>query len=90
MGGCDVEGLSTSREILLAAPRGEKPKEAEWAMNPMRSCRMHGGASTGPVTVEGLKRSIRARWIHGGRSREVRELLATNRRRWRELRALLD
>ena len=28
-------------------------------------CRMHGGASTGPRTPEGLERSRRARWKHG-------------------------
>ena len=28
-------------------------------------CRMHGGASTGPRTPEGLARSRRARWKHG-------------------------
>lgn len=28
-------------------------------------CRMHGGASTGPRTPEGLERSRRARYVHG-------------------------
>jgi len=51
--------------------------------------RMHGGASTGPRTPEGLERCRWARWIHGARSREVRELLKANRQRWRTLRALL-
>jgi hypothetical protein len=50
---------------------------------------MHGGMSSGPRTAAGLERSRQARWRHGARSREVRELLADNRRRWRELRALL-
>ncbi|WP_331287653.1 MULTISPECIES: HGGxSTG domain-containing protein [Methylobacteriaceae] len=31
-------------------------------------CRMHGGASTGPRTAEGLARSKRAAWKHGRRS----------------------
>ena len=52
-------------------------------------CRMHGGGSTGPNTPEGLERSRRARWVHGAYSREVRELVAKNRRIWRELKALL-
>jgi hypothetical protein len=47
-------------------------------------CRMHGGPSTGPRTPEGLDRSRKARWVHGGRSREVRERRRANRRRWRE------
>jgi hypothetical protein len=45
--------------------------------------------STGPRTPEGLERSRRARWKHGAYSREMRELLAANRRRWRELKALI-
>jgi hypothetical protein len=28
-------------------------------------CRMHGGASTGPRTPEGLAKSKRSRWKHG-------------------------
>ena len=36
------------------------------------SCRMHGGASTGPRTAEGLARSRRARWKHGLYSAEAR------------------
>ena len=45
-------------------------------------CRMHGGASTGPRTQEGIARSRRARWKHGFYSaaakaerRSVRQLL---------------
>lgn len=33
-------------------------------------CRIHGGASTGPRTQEGLRRSQTARLTHGERSRE--------------------
>lgn len=32
-------------------------------------CRLHGGKSTGPRTVEGLERCRRARLVHGGRGR---------------------
>lgn len=46
-------------------------------------CRMHGGASTGPKTADGLARWRAAVTIHGGRSREMIEF----RRRIRELRA---
>lgn len=31
-------------------------------------CRMHGGASTGPRTLEGLERCRKANWKHGRRS----------------------
>ena len=51
--------------------------------------RMHREPSTGTKTAAGLERSRRARWKHGAFSREARELLAANRRRWRELWALL-
>ncbi len=52
---------------------------------PMRNgrCRMHGGASTGPKTADGLARWRAAVTIHAGRSREMIEF----RRRMRELRA---
>ena len=42
-------------------------------------CRMHGGASTGPRTPEGLERLRQARTIHGGRGAEARRLQATVR-----------
>ena len=35
-------------------------------------CRMHGGASTGPRTPEGLEKSRRARWKHGFYSAEAK------------------
>jgi hypothetical protein len=57
---------------------------------PNGRCRMHGGPSTGPRTPEGLERSRKANWKHGAYSKETRALLAENRRRWRELLALLD
>ena len=39
-------------------------------------CRMHGGASTGPRTAEGLARSKRSTWKHG---RQSAAYLATRR-----------
>jgi hypothetical protein len=50
---------------------------------PNGRCRMHGGLSTGPRTLEGLEGSRKARWVHGLYSFETRELLAENRRRWK-------
>jgi hypothetical protein len=41
---------------------------------PAGRCRMHGGASTGPRTPEGLQRLVRARTVHGGYGAEAREL----------------
>lgn len=51
-------------------------------------CRMHGGASTGPRTPEGLERLRKARTIHGRYSAaaiELRRMLAAERRALREL-----
>src|SRR5467141_1904885 len=47
-------GAKTRRQTKCQAP----------AMKNGR-CRMHGGASTGPRTPEGLARSRRANWKHG-------------------------
>jgi hypothetical protein len=49
-------------------------------------CRLHGGASTGPRTPEGLQRCKMARWVHGERSAEaiLERKLTSERFRWRE------
>jgi hypothetical protein len=47
-------GAKTRRGTRCAAP----------AM-PNGRCRMHGGKSTGPRTIEGLERSRKANWKHG-------------------------
>lgn len=51
-------------------------------------CHKHGGASTGPRTPEGLERSRKASWRHGGRSAEARAA-ATERGEARRLIARL-
>ncbi len=61
-----------------ARTRGGAPCRGP-AVRGKRRCRMHGGASTGPRTAEGLERLRAARTRHGGRGRETRELL-----RWME------
>ena len=55
---------------------------------------LHGGASTGPRTAEGLGRSRRARWKHGLYSAEalaeqkrVRELLSQSRELLKQMQA---
>ncbi len=55
---------------------------------------MHGGASTGPRTAEGLARSRRARWKHGlysaealAERRRVRELLIQSRQLLKQMQA---
>ena len=52
-----------SFDYVAAAVRGTGPKDALPAMRNGR-CRMHGGTSTGPRTLEGLARSRRAHWKH--------------------------
>jgi hypothetical protein len=73
-------GATTRRRTACQCP----------AMRDRRRCRLHGGKSTGPRTPDGLERSQRANYKHGAYSRATRELLANNRRHWRELWALLE
>ncbi|MGO9444090.1 MAG: HGGxSTG domain-containing protein [Thiobacillaceae bacterium] len=78
------------------APRcGAKTRRGTPCQSPaMRNgrCRMHGGASTGPRTPEGLARSRRSRWKHGLYSSEskaeqerVRELVRQSRELLKQL-----
>jgi hypothetical protein len=53
-------------------------------------CRMHGGASTGPRTPEGLARSKRAAWKHGRYSAEALAARRSARAAIRALRTLLS
>lgn len=48
-------------------------------------CRFHGGASTGPKTVQGRKRCAVAKTIHGFETRKARAERAQGMRRLREL-----
>src|SRR5215467_11665593 len=50
--------------------RTGKPCRA--AAMPNGRCKVHGGKSTGPRTMEGLERSRRANWKHGHFSREAK------------------
>jgi hypothetical protein len=53
-------------------------------------CRLHGGASTGPRTPEGLERSQRARWKDGRYSAARKEWRQQFRSLVRVARAQLD
>jgi len=57
---------------------------------PNGRCRMHGGASTGPRTPEGLERIRKARTVHGAYSAEMRELRRAMRALRKEQRRLLE
>ncbi len=52
-----------------------------------RTCKWHGGASTGPKTLEGGKRCAAAKTIHGT---DTRELRIKYRLKVKELNALYD
>jgi hypothetical protein len=51
---------------------------------------MHGGASTGPRTAEGLQRIVQARTVHGAYSTEMRALRRMMRTLKDEQRRLLE
>src|SRR5215472_14391926 len=62
------------RDLSNARPCGARTRSGGDCRAPAMSngrCRMHGGASTGPRTREGLARSRRARWKHGFYSAEA-------------------
>jgi hypothetical protein len=67
-----------------SAPRcGAKTRQGQKCRAPAMPsgrCRMHGGASTGPRTVEGLARSRRGNWKHGQYSAEAKADIQTVRR----------
>ena len=52
-------------------------------------CRMHGGASTGPRTPEGLERSRRSNWKHGHYSAEAKQVRREARQQLQLLRQLI-
>ena len=60
------------------------------AMPNGRRCRMHGGASTGPRTPEGLQRIVKARTVHGAYGAEMRELRRLMRALDEEQRRVLE
>jgi hypothetical protein len=55
---------------------------------PNGRCRMHGGLSTGPRTVDGLERARKAPWRHGHYSAEAKAARAQGRQAARKLREL--
>jgi hypothetical protein len=77
-----------------SAPRcGAKTRRGKACQAPAMPngrCRMHGGASTGPRTAEGLARSKRARWKHGLYSAEARAEQQRARELLRQSRELLS
>src|SRR5258708_35382811 len=69
--GCAARALAhAARRCGARCKRTGKPCAA--AAMPNGRCRLHGGKSTGPRTVEGLERSRKANWKHGHFSREAK------------------
>jgi hypothetical protein len=70
----------TVLRLAHASPRcGARTRAATPCKGPAMAsgrCRMHGGASTGPRTPEGLQRIVRARTIHGSYSADNRQVAA--------------
>ena len=56
---------------------------------PNGRCRVHGGLSTGPRTLEGLERSRRSNWKHGYYSAEAKQVRRVARQQYRLLRQLI-
>jgi hypothetical protein len=59
-------GAKTRQGQKCRAPAMRNRKTGEYTR-----CRMHGGASTGPKTPEGIERCRKAGWKHGLRSAEA-------------------
>lgn len=84
---CD-SGANPMRRICGAKTRAGHPCRGQ----PMRNgrCRMHGGASTGPRTPEGLARLRAANIKHGLYSREMIELRRLIAQMKRETQQMLE
>ena len=55
------------------------------AINGKAKCRIHGGKSTGPRTVEGKVRCAEAKTVHGRETRQIRIKRTEGMKRLREL-----
>ena len=75
---CRLPDWRTTLPLAHASPRcGARTRAGtpcRAAAMPAGRCRIHGGASTGPRTVEGLERIRKARTTHGRRTGENRRV----------------
>jgi ribosomal protein L32 len=72
-----------------ARTRSGRPCQSP-AMKNRRRCRLHGGLSTGPRTVEGLARIRAARTTHGMRTAEMEQMRALVRELRAEAKRLVE
>ena len=70
---CEAMSKRTKQQCAAPASKGKT------------KCRFHGGASTGPKTVQGRQRCAAAKTIHGFETRKARTERALGMRRLREL-----
>lgn len=73
-------GAKTRAGALCMEPAMRNPKTGRCIR-----CRVHGGASTGPRTSEGLERCRQAAWKHGRRSAKAIALRRVEREKERQL-----
>ena len=81
-------GLALAQSATRCGARTRRQTSCQAAAMPNGRCRMHGGASTGPRTVEGLERLRAARTKHGLRSAaasEVRDLVRALKAKTKQL-----
>ena len=71
------QALSKRTKLQCGAP----------AIKGKRVCRIHGGKSTGPITIDGKQRCGKAKTIHGWETREKREVRAE---KFKEMKALVS
>ena len=74
---CQARSKRSQEQCKKAAVRGKQV------------CRVHGGASTGPVTAEGRKRCAKAKFVHGWETRPIRKARAEKFREMKKLMKLL-
>src|SRR5262249_13310771 len=73
IGRAGLDALAKANAAPRCGARSKRTaKPCRAAAMPNGRCRVHGGKSTGPRTLEGLERSRRARWKHGYFSQEAK------------------
>ena len=83
--------LETASSGPRCGARTRKPdgQPCQQPAMPNGRCRLHGGKSTGPRTIEGLTRSRRANWKHGHYSAQAKAQRAAARASRRKLQELI-
>jgi hypothetical protein len=75
---CQALSKRTKRQCGAPSVRGK------------RCCRLHGGLSGGPTSIEGRKRCSDAKTIHGGETRAIRAARPAKMAELRELEKIIE